>query len=248
MLHKTKMFLNRNSSTILTWIGAAGVIATTTLAVRATPKAVLLLEEAKKEKGEELTNTEVVTTVIPVYIPSIIVGVSTITCIFGANFLNKRNQAALTSAYALLNSSYKEYKNKVIELYGEDKNEEVQAEIAKDKYKDDDIPGDGTELFFDSFSGRYFRSTKEKVQKAEYYINRDLTMRDYAYLNEFYDWLEIPQIDSGWKLGWSTGACFDMYWQNWIDFNHKKVVMDDGLECIIVTMFQEPIPDFENYS
>ena len=105
----------------------------------------------------------------------------------------------------------------------------------------------GKQLFYDDFSGRYFRSTIEDVQRAEYYLNRDLAMRDYAYLNEFYELLNIDPIDSGWTLGWSSGACLDMYWQNWIDFNHKKVTMDDGLECCIITMFQEPIANFEDY-
>lgn len=249
MLHKSKLYLKRNASTILTCIGAIGVVTTSIMAVKATPKAIVLLEQAKEEKGEELTNLEVVKTVAPVYIPSVVVASATITCIFGANILNKRQQAALTSAYALLNSSYQDYRNKVIDLLGEESHDEIQSEIAKDKYENDKVTvSEDNQLFYDAFSGQYFESTLFKVQQAEYYLNRDLTMRDYAYLNEFYEYLGADEIDSGWKLGWSTGSCLAAYWQPWIDFNHKKVVMDDGLECIIITMFQEPFADFENYA
>ena len=249
LLGSSKLYLKQNASTILTVVGAAGVVVTSVMAVKATPKALIALDVAKEEKGEDLTTTEKVMVVGPVYIPTILVGASTITCIFGANVLNKRTQAALTSAYALLDSSYKEYKNKVAEMLGEDAHEQIQGEIVKGKYDGQEIElKEDEQLFYDNFSGRYFTSTLFKVQQAEYYLNRDLTMRDYAYLNEFYEYLDIDPIDSGWTLGWSTGACLDAYWQPWIDFNHHKVTMDDGLECIIVEAFQEPFADFENYS
>lgn len=249
MLDRSKFYLKNNASTILTCVGAVGVVATTVSAVKATPKAMMLLTDAKKEKGEPLTKLEKVKTVAPVYIPSFVIGTTTVACIFGANVLNKRQQAAITSAYALLDSTYKDYKNKVVELYGQEGDEKVREEVAKDNYKDTDIVvSEDKELFYDEFSKRYFESTLFKVQQAQYQLNRDLVMRDYAYLNEYYDYLDIPIIDSGWDLGWSTGACLDMYWQEWVDFGHKKVTMDDGLECHIITMFQEPILGFEDYS
>lgn len=249
LLNSSKLFLKRNASTVLTCVGAGGVVVTSIMAVKATPKAIILLEEAKNEKNEDLTKTEIIKVAGPVYIPSIIVGASTIACVFGANVLNKHKQAALASAYALLNSSYNEYKDKVEELYGEGTNNKISDEITKDNYNKEKIQAsNGEVLFYDEYSGRYFESTIEKVQQAEYYVNRDLNLRDYVYLNEYYDYLGIPQIKSGWTLGWSVGACFDMYWQNWIDFGHRTVTLDDGLECKIITMYQEPILDFENYN
>lgn len=248
LLNHSKLFLKRNASTILTSIGGVGVVATSIMAVKATPKALTLLEKAKEEKGEELTKLETVRVAGPVYIPSIALGVSTLACIFGANVLNKRNQAALMSAYALLDNSYKDYKKKVEELYGEGANMQVKEEIAKDKYEETDISVDeNKQLFYDDFSGRYFESTIEKVQHAEYQINRDLSMRDWATVNEFYEYLDIPKIESGDTLGWSTGMNFDYYWQTWIDFGHHKVTMDDGLECTIITLFEEPSTGWEDY-
>jgi hypothetical protein len=137
LLTGSKLFLKRNGSTILTCIGAAGTIGTAILAAKATPKAILLIEEAEKEKEEELTKLETVCVAAQAYIPSVVMGISTLVCIFGANSLNKRQQAALTSAYALLNTSYKEYKDKFKELYGEEASNRVIEEIAKDKYEEE---------------------------------------------------------------------------------------------------------------
>lgn len=248
LLHRTKSFVGRNASTILTCVGGVGVVATSVMAVRATPKALAHIEAAKEEKGEELTKFEVVKEAGPAYIPAIVTGAATIACIFGANMLNKRQQAALMSAYALLDSSYKDYKNKAKELYGEEGDQHIREEIAKDKYKEADISvDDDLKLFYDEFSGRYFESTIEKVQQAEYWINRDLSMRDWATVNEFYEYLDIDPIDGGDDLGWSSGMNFDFYWQSWIDFAHHKVEMDDGLECIIITMFGEPGLGWDDY-
>lgn len=242
-----KLFFKRNASTILTCVGGIGVVATAVVAVKDTPKAMQIIEKKTEEKGEDLTTIEKIKVAGPVYIPAVAIGVSTLACIFGANTLNKRTQASLMSAYALLNSSYNEYKSKVEELYGEGASARVQGEVAKDKYNADDISGDDEKLlFYDYFSERYFHSTMEEVMQAEYDINRELHTKDYAYLNEFYDLLGLDHIQSGWDLGWSMGASYAHYWKTWIDFRHEKVEMEDGMECYIITM-TEPIVDFGEY-
>ena len=242
-----KLFFKRNASTILTCVGGIGVVATTAVAVKDTPKAMQIIEKKTEEKGEDLTTIEKIKVAGPVYIPAVAIGVSTLACIFGANALSKRSQASLVSAYALLDNSYKEYKNKVEELYGEGADARVKGEVARDKYNADDISRDDEKLlFYDYFSERYFESTMEEVMQAEYEINRELHTKDYAYLNEFYDILGLDHIQSGWDLGWSMGASYAHYWKTWIDFRHEKVEMEDGMECYIITM-TEPIVDFEEY-
>lgn len=248
LLNKAHLFLKHNSGTILTWIGSAGVIVTSVMAVKATPKAINIIREAKEEKGEDLTAIETVRAVGPIYIPTIISGVSTISCIFGANILNKRSQAALASAYAFLDNSYKEYKNKVSELYGDDANNNIREEIAKDKYKDyNDSFTDDKQLYFDEYSGRYFQSTPEDIQKAEYELNRTLSIDDEVYLNDWYEYIGLEPLDHGKDFGWSAGINYEQYWQSWIDFSHTKTVLDDGLECIIISFNQEPVNNFEDY-
>lgn len=252
LLSKSQLFLKQNSSTILTCVGAAGVIATTVTAVKATPKALALLDQAKEEKVEELTTFEKVKIAGPAYIPTVIIGVSTLACIFGANILNQRNQASLMSAYALLDRGFKDYRKKVEDLYGEEAGGLVRAGIAKDKYDEEyaDTPvqlEDGKRLYYDYYSDRYFETTPFAVQRAEYEINRTLMMDDGVYLNEWYTLLDLEPLEHGNDFGWNTSVNMDAYWQTWIDFHHEKVVMDDGLECIIISFGQEPYPDFEEW-
>ena len=249
LLHQSKKFLNRNGSTILTCLGGVGLIATSVMTAKATPKAMLLLEEAKEEKGEELTKFEIVKAAAPSYIPAVLTGAATMACIFGANALNKRHQASLVSAYALIDNSYKEYKKKVGELYGENADEKVIEEIAKDKFDENPIVISGDkQLYYEEFSGRYFEASPEAVIAAEYEMNRRLAV-EYGglYLNEWFDALGLELTDYGEHLGWSYSYLQEVYWQNWIDFEHHAVTLDDGLECVIITMQMEPIPDFDNY-
>ena len=245
-VHESKTFLNRHSSTILTCVGAAGVIATGVFSAKATPKALRLIEAAEEEKGDDLTKFEMVKVAAPVYIPAALIALSTVTCIFGANALNKRSQAALISAYTLLDSTYKEYREKVAEVYGKESEENIRNLIAKDKYEPSNKPDDEKQLFFDSFSMRYFEATIEDVLKAEHEFSKMFNNFGYATLDSFYELLGLSETDYGSELGWSMGSNFDMYGYDELIFEHGKVILDDGLECTIISANREP--DMEWYS
>ena len=111
---KAGRVLRKASPTILTCIGAVGVVATAVLAVKATPKALRLIEIAEDHRHDDdpnwtwspLTKTEIIKTTWKCYVPAVVTGAATIICIFGANTLNRRQQASLASAYALLNRTY----------------------------------------------------------------------------------------------------------------------------------------------
>ena len=257
-LNKSKLFLKRNTSTILTCVGAAGVIATTVMAVQATPKALILIKEEETIKGGELTKLEKVKIAGPIYIPAVITGSATIACIFGANILNKRHQAALMSAYALLDTSFKDYKRKLKELYGQEAHNKIVDSLAIEKAEKVNVTGayfsidcdlsieenNGEEkLFYDEFSNRYFEATIEQVISAEYHLNRNYTLRGYTVLNELYEFLGLESTKNGSVLGWTPTD----EGEYWIDFNHRKVVMDDGLECYIIEMPFKPQPDFNEW-
>lgn len=253
-----RLFMKRNASTILTCLGGIGVVTTTVMAVKATPKALQLIEEAEKEKGEKLTTWETVKTTAPTYIPTVLFGVGTVACIFGANILNKRQQASLMSAYALLDESYKKYRRKVVELYGKETHEEIVNAIAVEKANEvymhaSNLGVDRTQfleedysdpvLFYDEYGHRYFEAPIEQVILSEYHLNRNYTMRGFALLNEFYEFLGLEQTDYGGEVGWVI-EYNDSFW---IDFNHRKVTMDDGLECYIIEMMFEPTTDWKEY-
>ena len=129
-------FFKKNSATILTITGTVGVVATSILTAKAAVKASKIIEEAEQEKGEKLTVREFVETVWTVFIPPVVAGASTIACIFGANILNKRQQASLVSAYALIENSYREYKAKLKEIYGEEAHNNIVDAIVAEKYED----------------------------------------------------------------------------------------------------------------
>ena len=247
ILEGSKKFIKRNGATILTCVGSVGVVATTVMAVKATPKAIELLEQAEVGKDEPLTVLEKIQVAGPSYIPTILIGVSTIACVFGANALNKRQQASLLSAYALIDNSYKEYKKKVSALYGENADANVRSEIAKDHYEESDIEyEDDKVLFYDEYRREYFNATMEEVLTAEYTLNRDFSYHGYATLNEFYDLLKLPRTDFGEILGWSSFMVHEYQWYSWIEFNHRKVELEDGRECYIIEIITDPVPNFED--
>ena len=246
-MNRTQIFLKKHSSTILTIVGAVGVVATSVMAVKATPKALALLEEAKEEKytntGEsDLTVVETVKAAWKPYIPATITGISTIACIFGANYLNSRTQASLMSAYAVLDSSYREYREKTKELHGDDV--DIKREIIKTKFDSNmDLSGD-KELFFDYHSMRYFESTFDEVKRAERIFNENFAMSGFACLNDFYEILGLPPVEYGDQLGWSTITNDDVYGYSELEFMYEKTELDDGLECWIMTMPCAPTLDY----
>ena len=249
LFYRSTLYFKRHTSTILTCIGAAGVVATAVMAVKVTPKAIHLLEEATDEKGEELTKLEVVRVVGPVYIPAAAVGISTIACIFGANVLNHRNQAVLTSAYAMLEQSFKRYREAAKSVYGEDADSRIRAEVAKkislyDRAFGTSVLNEDAEenerLFYDSFSQRYFSSTMAAVLNAQYHLNRNFALRGWVDVNEFYEFLGLKEINGCDAIGWSSGEMLEDGLTPWVDFNNELVKMDDGLECYIVSPCWEP--------
>lgn len=244
-------FIKKNAPTILSCLGVVGVVATTVMAVKATPKALSLIENAEEEKGEKLSKWEKVNLAGPVYIPSVITGVATVACILGSNVISKRQQATLISAYALLDNSYKEYRKKTNELYGEEAGKQIRGEIAKDKYTGDNESLDNDkELYYDFYSGRYFESTPEAVLWAEYETNRSMIVNYAVGLNEFYDFLGLEPLPEYESIGWSCGQIEEMYWHPWIEFDHEETIIDgdseynEGMKCTIIYM---PFDPFINY-
>ena len=252
LLCKSKGYLKQSSPAILTCLGVIGVVATSVLAVKATPKAVDIIRarEGIDHEGNYYgpTKLEVVQLTWKCYIPTALVGLSTIACIFGANVLNKRNQASLVSAYAMLRESYQQYKGAANTVYGEDADSKIKAQMTKDTY----VSADGYSLYsadmdpeserilcYDLFSKRYFTSTMAAVLNAQYHINRNLCLRGDATVNEFYEFLGIDKIDCGDEIGWSMGELMEGGIM-WLDFDNCRTKMDDDMECCVISALSEP--------
>lgn len=221
-----KRVLYRSSPTILTVAGAFGVIVTAVTASQATPKALQIVKQAQRDRENELSKLEIVRLTAPVYFPVVLIGTATISCIFGATILNRRQQASLASAYALVNQSYKEYRRKLIELHGEETDIEVRTAMAREHCNyhqlNLDVP-DGKAIFYDEISGRTVERYEREIMDAEYHFNRNFTLRGYAFLNEFYEFLGLPRTDYGGIAGWSV--CQGI---SWVDFEHRLIEQDDG--------------------
>lgn len=238
--------LRRSSPTILTALGIVGVVGTAVMAVRATPKALKLIKAKKDElETDKLTPMELVQTTWRCYIPSALIGVSTITCIVGIGVMDKRNQAALTSAYAMLNESYKQYRQAAKKVYGEDADNKIHAEMAEDAkvassdwgyqvYNMDMDPESEQLLFYDLASKKYFTTTMAAVLNAQYHVNRNLALRGDCSLNEYLSFLGIDEVDKGDEMGWDISYMVEEMNCYWLDFDNQETTLEDGLECITI--------------
>lgn len=244
--------VKKHSPEILTGIGIAGMITTTVMAVRATPKALLLIEEAKhkqnlanledaKENGMEsyepvdkLSVADTIKATWTCYIPAFAIGTASVFCLIGASSIHLKRNAALATVYAISESAFKEYQEKVIEEIGEKKEQVVRDNIAKEKVDNDPvskkeviITEKGNTLCYDSLSGRYFKSDIDAIKKAENEINRQMRCDDYITLNEFYSELGLSDIKIGDDLGWDID-------RGYIDLDFSSQLADDGTPCLVI--------------
>ena len=105
-------------------------------------------------------------TVGSLYIPPIILGVSTIMCILGANALNKKSQATLLAGYELTKNSFKEYRDTLIELKGEEVDREIRDNIMRahsEIHITDLNQPDQKIKFVESYSGQEFFAYEREV-------------------------------------------------------------------------------------
>lgn len=231
---------------ILTGIGLAGMITATVLAVRATPKAVQLLIEKKKELDtDKLPVTETVKTTWKCYIPSAVTAILSSACIIGANSVHVKRYAALGAAYALSESTLKEYRDKVVETVGDKKEQKIHDEIAKDKMTQNPVSnsevlvtGKGETLCYDSISGRYFKSDMERLKKAANELNRRMISEMNISLNDFYAEIGLNEILIGDNIGWDIN-------KGLIELGFSSQLADDGTPCLVLD-FRNP-PSYEYY-
>lgn len=242
-----KLKLARGSPLILSCISAVGVIGTAVLSARCTKRA---MQESDSEQSQKHWKY---------YIPTIISGGATIVCIFGIDVLSKKQSSAIAGAYIMMRNAYQDYQNKVKDIYGEEVHQDIINSIAAEKARETHLYSQGIlggaslsfsetdpedlRLFYDSFSERYFESTIDRVLQAEYHLNRNYALGGGVPLNMYYEFLGIEPINGGDTIGWSMMD--ELYW---IDFDHHKTVLDDGLEVYVVDMVWLPSPqDTDEY-
>lgn len=240
-----KTSVANHSPEILTGIGIAGMITAGVLAVKETPKALRLIEEKKKElQTDKLTAKETVRTTWKCYVPSVGLTVMSTACLIGSTKVSLRRNAALATAYKLSESALTTYKEKVIETVGEKKEQSIRESIAQDKIDANPVSqnnviviGNGTTLCYDSISGRYFKSSKDALQRAENDLNRRMRYSDYISLNEFYAEIGLPSIDIGDDLGWNIE-------RGYIEIFFSSHIADDGTPCLDISFCDRHEPKY----
>jgi hypothetical protein len=258
----------KHSPEILTGIGIAGLLTTTVLAVKATPKALKRIEEEKKRQNDILfeeakakgeTNCAQITTLKPLdvvkvtwqyYIPAAVTGLGSVACIVGASSVNAKRNAALATAYALSETALKEYQDKVVETIGEKKEQVIREQIDKDHIDRNPVSKldvidtrKGNTLCYDYYSGRYFYSDIEEVKKAVNLVNSSLLRDDYVSLNELYDDLGLPRNGIGDSVGWNVIRLG----RELVTARISSQVTDDGRPAIVVSCEPSPNHTYTNY-
>ena len=209
-----RLSMSKHSPEILMGIGIAGVITTTVLAVKATPKACLLIEDRKKELDtDKLTPVETVKTTWKCYVPALISGATTIACFVGSHSVHARRNAALAAAYKLSETAFAEYREKTAETIGEKKERVVRDKISEAQTKSNPVSktevivtGKGSTLCFDPLSSRYFYSDLEKIHRAANKLNYEINTSPFnesVSVNDFYAEIGLPGTSVGEKLGWN---------------------------------------------
>ena len=240
-----------HSPEILMGIGIAGMISTTVLAVRATPKALVLIEEKRDELENEVNHNvdnippmEVVKACWKCYIPAAVTGTVSIACLISANSINTRRNMALATAYALSETALKDYKEKVIETVGEKKEQAIRDAVAKEKIERDPVKNKeiivtekGNIRCYDVVSCRYFTSDIDKLKKIENELNRRMRDEMYISLNDFYYEIGLNPSKIGDDLGWNID-------NGYIDLEFSSQLDDTGTPCLVVDYQVAPRYDF----
>lgn len=250
ILKNAEQFVTKHSPEILTGIGIAGMIGTTMMAVKATPKAIELIEKRKKEIDvEELHPVEVVKTTWKCYIPAAITCAASALCLVKAVNISTRRSAAFLTAYNLSDTAFREYKAKVEETVGKNKTKLIQDQVAQDKLNSEKVESRevivterGTTLCYDAVFGRFFISDMDSIKRAMNNINAEIMGGNmYASLNEFYDELGLKHVDIGDQLGWNID-------DRGLEVLFSSGIADDGRPCLVISYNIAPKYNYNYFS
>jgi len=187
------------------------------------------------------------------YGPTITLGLSSIACIIAAHGIMNRRAVALTAAYKALESTFAEYRNRVIEQIGEKREEDIRmgtktVEITDENGKTKKITSvDPNGIspyakFFDEHSDNWSKTPEYNLlflKAQQNYANDLLHARGHVFLNEVYDMIGVPRTSAGQVVGWVISKDGD----NFIDFgiydhwNNEKHLFVNGLEASILLDF-----------
>lgn len=235
------------SPEILVGLGVVGTISSTIMACKATTKLSGLLEDSKQEidtikrcsedpalaekyseqdakKDLTLVYTQTGIKIAKLYLPAVTLGVASLACLIGSNNILRKRNIALAAAYTTVDKSFKEYRKRVTDRFGEEVERQIRHNIKAQEIEETIIDEDGNEkkitknvetCEIDGYSeySRFFDDGCTGWEKdAEYnlvflkaqqqYANDLLRSKGHLFLNEVYDMLGIPRSKAGQVVGW----------------------------------------------
>ena len=214
-------------------VGIGGFISAAVMAGKASVKANQIIDDTEYYENKDLSLSEKVKATWKCYIPTaIVVAGSTYAILMGTNILNKKNASLMASAGALA-ETLNLYSDKVKEVVGEEKADEIRKEVVKERVarkaagpksysnNDDDV------LCFDNISGTYFISNMAKLKDIEHELNKRMLNENYVLLNEYYEEIGLDSCYIGSVMGWHIDRGF-------IDLDFDSMVTKDGKLALVV--------------
>ena len=246
LVNNIQFRIKKYSPEILLFTGVAGVAVSAVMACKATTKAGKIMEETNKnletikkckEENEEevyseadyrkditITYSQTVINFAKLYAPSVILGITSLSCIMASHGIMRKRNVALTAAYATINKGFSDYRKRVVEKFGDkvDKemrygviSKEVEETITDEKGKEKKVKKtiDVVEVndhspyakFFDASSREWNKDPEVNLmflRAQEKYANDLLRANGYLFLNDVYDMLDIPRTKEGQIVGW----------------------------------------------
>lgn len=247
---KTVMKLKKHSPEILVVAGVAGAVVSAVIACKATTKIGAILDETKDtldiihdgvetgavngqtytpEDGKKDTAMVYVQTGVKLaklYAPAVILGTLSISSILASNNILRKRNVALGAAYAAIDKSFKEYRGRVVERFGEEVDRELKYNIKAKKFEEIETdPETGKQkkvkktvmvadpnlqsdyaVYFDSKSRNYETNpdyNRMFLKAQEAFANDKLQTRGHLFLNEVLDDLDLPRTPAGQIVGWT---------------------------------------------
>lgn len=230
-----KANVKQHSPLILSVAAGVGTFTTAYLAAKASFRAAKVIDRYEELEGISDNRKEQIKDRIKVtwklYIPTAISASATIVCIAGSNRVGARKLLASQAALSMTQQLYSDYREKVIEQFGDKKEELVRAAVAEDRVKGNPPPsqevlvtGPGNVLCCEMFTGRYFTSDMETLRRAQNDLNKKVLSQDYATMDDFYYLIGLKPTSYSGNIGWSSSRQMDL--------EFTTVLTEDGRPCL----------------
>lgn len=203
------------------------------------------------EQQTTLTKMEKAKLIWKPLVPMIVTGATTIACIIGSDVVNTGRNAALLAVATASEKALEEYQKKNIKLFGEKNHDKILNEHAKDEVEKHDIPSDdlilktgmGDMIILDEWCGRYFKGSRDAIDKAINAMNYDMYEggnafnNGYTSLNDFYDNIGIyEKLQEGDYLGWDR--------THPILVDYRSALKDDSIPVLVLRFKNAPVPQY----